>query len=167
MNVTDLEHILTEKDFEIAEANGIPRKLVRERFNRLFWDKKDCITKPVRGYRDDEWRMRCKELGIVDISTFDQRKLRGWDGKEAATKPKMSYEEVVQRIKKVHCKYPGWVYESIEKHGIPKQTFLNRMNMKNTKWTLEEACTVPKGVRLSDWRLRDYQSKRELESKSG
>jgi hypothetical protein len=30
--------------------------------------------------------------------------------------------------------------------------------MNKQKWTFEEAVTVPKGVRLADWRLRDYKS---------
>jgi hypothetical protein len=160
--ITELDHILTEKDFEIAEANGIPRKIVRARFNRLFWDKKDCITKPVRSYRDDEWRMKCKELGIVDITTFDQRIKRGWDGERAATVPKMTKDEIAQRNREIHQRYPSWVYDRLKQNNIKKQTFLNRM--KGNRWNLKEACTVPEGMTLVDY----YRNRvDELESKSG
>jgi hypothetical protein len=153
--ITDLEHVLTEKDFEIAKRNGIRRALVRERFNRSYWDKEECISKPVRPYNVG-WRKKCKELGKVNLATFDQRIKRGWKPEEAATLV-LTEEERIERIRQAKRKYPAWVYEALEKNGVPRQSFLNRMNLPDTKWTMEEACTAPKGVRLADWRLRDYK----------
>jgi hypothetical protein len=156
----DPEHTLTDEDFERAKQNGISRDLLKERFYRLFWDKEDCITEPVRKYDDyNGWRKECKRLGVVSVFTFDERVKRGWDIKEAATTPTLTKEEIAERVRagaELRRKYPDWVDEKIKEIGITKRTFYTRMNKQ--KWTFEEAVTVPKGVRLADWRLRDYKS---------
>jgi hypothetical protein len=156
--IMDLDHVLTDKDYEIAKRNGIRRAVVHTRFNRLFWDKEDCISKPVQSYNDhDGWRKECKRLGKVHLATFDQRIKRGWKPEEAATLV-LTEEERIERIRQAKRKYPAWVYAELGKNGVPRQTFLNRMNSSTADWTMEEACTAPKGVRLADWRLRDYKS---------
>jgi hypothetical protein len=160
MMITDLDHILTDKDYEIAEKNGISRRIARLRFNQLYWSKEDCITKPVRKYVESKWRRKCKELGIVDLPTFDQRvnKLK-WDEERAATTPPLSHEEIAELSRKKHRKYPGWVYDNLEKHNISNNTFHVRIR---GKWNIKEACTIPEGIDLVDY----YRNRvKELESK--
>jgi hypothetical protein len=153
--VIDQDHVLTDEDFETAKANGISKANLRIRFYRLYWDKEDCISIPVQPHKKhDGWRVKCKELGIVKLATFDKRMKYGWDAETAATTPAMTKEQVGERIRKMKRKYPKWVYEAIEKNNVPHKTFLNRMNSRTVDWTLEEACTAPKGMALADWRLR-------------
>jgi hypothetical protein len=162
MMITDLEHILTEKDYEIAAKNGISRRIARMRFNRLFWNKEDCITQPVRKYTESQWRAKCRDLGIVTLSTFDQRVNRlKWDEEKAATTPPLSHEEIADLTRKVNRKYPDWVHDNLKKHNISNKTFHGRIR---GKWNMEEACTIPEDIDLVDY----YRNRvKELESQLG
>jgi hypothetical protein len=155
-------HVLTKEDYEIAARNGIKRNTVDNRFYNLFWNKEECITKKPRKYKESHWRRKCIELGIVNVQTYDNRIRYGWDEEKAATTPPMTREEIAKKNRDNQRKFPLWVYESLKKNGIDQRTFASRMN--KSRWTMEEACTLPVGTRLVDY----YRNKvKELESQLG
>jgi hypothetical protein len=80
-----LEGKLTEKDYAIAEANGISRSLLYQRFYRHEWDKEKAMTKPVRQnlYLWEKW----KDKAVVSETTFRNRVHKGWTEEKAATTP--------------------------------------------------------------------------------
>jgi hypothetical protein len=162
MIVTDKAHVLTEEDYRVAEQNGICRKTLYTRFYIHYWNKEDALTRPVRKQSKTEWRSKCKELGIVNLMTYDNRLRYGWDEEKAATTPPMTREQIAEQNRKRNRKYPDWVYKAMDDNGISQKTFTSRVN-KN-KWTVKEACTVPVGMTLVDY----YRNRvNELESKSG
>ncbi|TYR75552.1 hypothetical protein FZC79_10295 [Rossellomorea vietnamensis] len=158
--VKDKAHILTESDIKIAEQNGINRKAAMKRFYELYWDKEDCITKPIQKREPNPWRKKCQELGIVPVTIYDARIKYGWDPEKAATTKRLTREEIAAMNKESQRKYPSWVYEAIEKNKISYGTFNSRVN--KLKWTIEEACTIPSDMRLIEY----YREKvKELEEK--
>jgi hypothetical protein len=76
---------LSENDYKIAEANGIPRNIVYMRFYRHAWDKEKAITQPVRQrlYLWEKW----KDKAVVSETTFRNRVHKGWPEEKAATTP--------------------------------------------------------------------------------
>lgn len=150
---------LTEEDYKIAESNGISRNTARHRYQYYFWDKDRAITEPVRGYIDKSKWVKIAEKNGVSRATFHYRMWKyKWSEEKAATTPTATKKQGIEKLRQSNRRYPEWVYEEMKKNNVPQQTFLNRMNMPNTKWTMEEACAAPKGTRLADWRLRHYQS---------
>lgn len=162
MTVIDKEHQLTEEDYQLAESRGIDRKNLYARFHYHYWNKEDAMTRPVRRHSKSPWRAKCKELGIVDVLTYDNRLRLGWDEERAATTPPMTRDEIAKQNRDRQRKYPAWAYEEIEKNNISIRTFQSRMSKQG--WTLEEACTIPPGTTLVDY----YRNRvKELESKLG
>ena len=121
---------ITPEDFKIAEENGIPEYVVTTRVRKLGWDIDRTITKPVRSKRKfTEEQIKIMEENGIDRNTASGRLNKGWDPKEALTRPKKRGK---QRI------YPDWVYEEADKHGIRYSALGNRIRRG---MSLEEACT--------------------------
>ena len=121
---------ITPEDFKIAEENGIPEYVVTTRVRKLGWDIDRAITKLVRSKRKfTEEQIKIMEENGVDRNTASGRLNKGWDLKEALTRPKKRGK---QRI------YPDWVYEEADKHGIRYSALGNRIRRG---MSLEEACT--------------------------
>ena len=121
---------ITPEDFKIAEENGIPEYVVTTRVRKLGWDIDRAITKPVRSKRKfTEEQIKIMEENGIDRNTASGRLNKGWDPKEALTRPKKRGK---QRI------YPDWVYEEADKHGIRYSALGNRIRRG---MSLEEACT--------------------------
>jgi hypothetical protein len=156
------EHELTKEDYEIAESRGIDKKTLYARFYVHYWNKDEAMTRPVRRHAKSPWRAKCKELGIVDVLTYDNRLRYGWDEEKAATTPPMSREEIAKQNRDRQRKYPSWVYDELDKNGINHRTFASRVTKQG--WTMEEACTLPVGTHLVDY----YRNRvKELESQLG
>ena len=85
----DLYREPTETDFEIAKANGISRKNVKQRLN-YGYTIMDAITKPVTKNRKNvaayEQRKSICEANGVGFKTFETRLRMGWDVDKAASK---------------------------------------------------------------------------------
>ena len=121
---------ITPEDFRIAEENGISKDTLLSRVRKLGWDIDRAITKPVRSKRKfTEEQIKIMEENGVDRNTASGRLNKGWDPKEALTRPKKRGK---QRI------YPDWVYEEADKHGIRYSALGNRIRRG---MSLEEACT--------------------------
>ena len=121
---------ITPEDFKIAEENGIPEYVVTTRVRKLGWDIDRAITKPVRSKRKfTEEQIKIMEENGIDRNTASGRLNKGWDPKEALTRPQKRGR---QRI------YPDWAYEEADKHGIRYSALGNRIRRG---MSLEEACT--------------------------
>lgn len=148
----DLYRDPTESDYEIAEANGISRKNVKQRLD-YGYTILDAITKPLAVNRKNKeayerWEKVCKENGI-GFKTFESRLKQGKSEEEAATTklyvPVPKIESGVKR--NVPELYRKWK-TTIEENGISFKTFQQRI-LKN--WPEEIAATKkPRGFR-SNW----------------
>ena len=143
---------ITPEDFKIAEENGISKSTLISRVRKLGWDIDRAITKPVRSKRKfTEEQIKIMEENGVDRNTASGRLNKGWDPKEALTRPKKRGK---QRI------YPDWVYEEADKHGIRYSALGNRIRRG---MSLEEACTekvITKQEALEIGRKKLKESKR-------
>ena len=143
---------ITPEDFKIAEENGISKSTLISRVRKLGWDIDRAITKPVRSKRKfTKEQIKIMEENGVDRNTASGRLKKGWDPKEALTRPKKRGK---QRI------YPEWVYEEADKHGIRYSALGNRIRRG---MSLEEACTkkvITKQEALEIGRKKLKESKR-------
>ncbi|WP_413782722.1 hypothetical protein [Bacillus cereus] len=80
----------TEKDYEIAAANGISKKHVFRRVKYSDWSIERSITEPVKKYKEDkhESMIIIAERNGISRPTYLKRvKEEGMPPYEAATKP--------------------------------------------------------------------------------
>lgn len=142
----------TESDYEIAEANGISRKNVKQRLD-YGYTILDAITKPLAVNRKnieayERWEEVCKANGI-GFKTFESRLKQGKSEEYAATTklyvPVPKIESGVKR--NVPELYRKWK-TTIEENGISFKTFQQRILKR---WPEEIAATKkPRGFR-SNW----------------
>lgn len=139
---------LTDEDYAIAEANGIPKKLVDYRYYYSYtkWTIERAITEPVKCTRQfqSEWD-EVKEIATangITRSLFGNRMRKG-ESKEQAAGPKMTKEERLERARQNSHKRNQYLMRAVE-NGIKPVTYYRRLALK---WTPEEACTEPVGGR--------------------
>ena len=81
---------LTERAYEIAAQNDIPRELAWQRFHVSNWTAEEAVTTPVKRWEGSpwpEWKETCKKNGVSN-SLFNRRvKVQGLTPKQAATTP--------------------------------------------------------------------------------
>lgn len=79
---------LTEDKYEIAEENGISRKVVFRRVVENGWDITRAITEPVntKHHPTGAWE-RWQHVAVVSYQNFRTRLSRGWTEAEAALTP--------------------------------------------------------------------------------
>jgi hypothetical protein len=75
---------LTDRDFKIAESNGISRHNAYQRFYNLHWTKEKAITEPMRCAISN--KQKCQEIGL-SYRTFCKRRSNGWSVERALTEP--------------------------------------------------------------------------------
>jgi hypothetical protein len=81
-------YYLTDEDYALAEANGIPKKNVYARYYMDGWNRERAITEPIlkRNPIWPQYRDLCKKNGIAH-RTFFARVQKGMDYERAATMP--------------------------------------------------------------------------------
>lgn len=132
---------ITPQDYEIADKNGINRKMLNKRVHELGWDIDRAITTPkiVRRTGWTEWKDIALSNG-VNYDCFKNRVKRyGFTQEQAAMTPKMTKEEIAKNSNR---KYPQQYLDLALKNGIPKSTFYKRV--KDLGWSLIQAATTPK-----------------------
>jgi hypothetical protein len=83
---------LTEEDFQKAEENGIPEKLVIARYAHKgynHWTKEEILSSPKRegNYRYSDEILSKAEANGVKYKLFVERVFKGWSEEKAATTP--------------------------------------------------------------------------------
>jgi hypothetical protein len=75
---------LSDRDYQIAESNGISRHNAYQRFYSNGWSKERAITEPLR--KDANYKRKCQEIGL-SYHTFCKRRKLGWSMERALTEP--------------------------------------------------------------------------------
>ena len=80
---------ITEQEYKEAEARGIGRGTVKNRYWSLGWSKYNALNKPLERKRNtltDEEKRTLEENGISK-KTYHQRLRVGWTKERAMTEP--------------------------------------------------------------------------------
>lgn len=135
---------LTEEDYQIAEKNGIHRKLAKYRYEQGGMDRLRAVTQPVRELRNDwpKWKEVAEKNG-VSMHLFYKRtgKDVGWTPERAATTPKFQPGQYYNTEKVI----PEELVKRAAKNGISKGTLYQRL--KRYEWDEERAVTEKPGSR--------------------
>lgn len=138
------DYYITDEEYAEAEKNGIYYQLLNTRIRDLGWDKQRAINTSVKRKRGHESHGHYPQQAIdnnISLSTYYSRVERGMSKEKASTKPVLRGKDKLKlfngNIGKPR-KYPDWVYDNLEKHGIAQPTFWHRVNRG---WTLEKAST--------------------------
>lgn len=139
----DTEYHLFPEDFARAEANGINRRALRQRFYENGWDKERALTQPLRISRPKGVYAEWKDLAIkhgVKPGTFEMRvrKLK-WDYHRAATTPTMTPAEALALHMPKERLIPNSIRELAKKNGINHRTLYYRVLV--AKWDMVRAAT--------------------------
>lgn len=132
-----MKDYLTPEDYEIAEKNGISRKLADSRFYDNNWEKERAITQPKRGpvlTIWDEWKEIAETNGIGK-STFNSRLEYGWEPEVAATK------ELAKTRSGGSKHFSDEILKLAAVNGITPRRLYSRVFESN--WSIEEAATMP------------------------
>lgn len=81
---------LTERAYEIANQNDIPRDIAYQRFHVNGWTAEDAITIPVKRWDGSPWpawKETCKKNGVSNPLFNARIKKQGMTPEEAATTP--------------------------------------------------------------------------------
>jgi hypothetical protein len=131
---------LTDRDYLIANQNGIDNA---NAFNRVYacgWDVERAITEPIRRKEDSLWmkyKEKANQIGITQMC-FYQRTYKGMTPEQAATTPKLPHGE---RWKKENVKLTKEIVDTATRNGIGYKTL--KMRVYTYKWDVERAITEP------------------------
>lgn len=132
-----MKDYLTPEDYEIAEKNGISRKLADSRFYDNNWNKERAITQPKRGpllTMWDQWKEVAEANGICK-STFNSRLEYGWEPEIAATK------ELAKTRSGGSKHFSDEILKMAATNGITPRRLYSRVFESN--WPIKEAATTP------------------------
>lgn len=150
------DYYITPEDFKRAEENGISNETLRQRVYSYRWPKEIAITKPIpKGTGWKEYKGLAQEHGIC-YRTFADRRKRGMDPYEAATKPVMDRKESIEiaRSKKKRT-FTDEQIRIAKQNGIGYLTLWSRH--KKRKMDIETAITRPL-LTPSETASRGYQA---------
>ena len=99
-----MSYYLTPEHFELAEKNGISKRLLSDRVYQQGWIIDRAISQPKQNKNNSEefklWAKVAESNGISRI-LFSQRILvSGWDYEKSATHKKMNKDEIAAEAKK-------------------------------------------------------------------
>ncbi|MFD6509368.1 hypothetical protein [Bacillus sp. NPDC060175] len=137
------DYYITPEDFKRAEENGISNERLRQRVYRAGWPKEEAITKKIsKGTGWKEYKDIAQEHGIC-YRTFADRRKRGWDPYEAATKPVMDNKESVKlaRSNKTDTVFTDDEVQRAKRNGISRDLLWCRV--RRWKWDVEVAINTP------------------------
>lgn len=139
---------ITDEDYMLAKAYGIPKKTVYERFYIHGWDKERALTEKVRQRLDvkgmlerdyPNYQELIEESGLSYQLVY-ARIRRGMGFYEALKSKKLTYSESEQKKKK-KGRITEEQYAIALKNGICKATVKGRVY--GYGWSVEEAITRP------------------------
>ncbi|TCW59056.1 hypothetical protein EC917_101310 [Bacillus thuringiensis] len=134
----------TEKDYEVAERNGISKVNVDQRVNKLNWSIEDAITKPIYVSFRKKYKkfVEIAEKNGISYRNFRNRvNVHKWDPEEAATTPILTYQEVVEKLNSKKRIIPKEIFDKARKNGICGSTLQTRILVM--KWDMDVAATKP------------------------
>jgi hypothetical protein len=123
--------LVSKRDIERAELNGISRSTLLNRVYSLGMEVEEAIAIPVMKNPPSLWR-DYESVAVIGRTTFYSRVRKGWGPKEAAITPLQPRKG--QKIFPEHIK-------TAKKHGISHATLKMRVN--GYHWSLERATTEP------------------------
>ncbi|WP_283746295.1 MULTISPECIES: hypothetical protein [Bacillus cereus group] len=146
--INPYDYYITPEEYEIAERNGINRKVLNERVRNLKWDKTIAMTKPVRKSKSTGWR-QVKEIALkngICRQTYYARRKKGWKLIDAISKPPISKYQALELAEKANY----WGANKILSEEQLKVALSNgvsyrlaRERIKRLKWPIEIAITTP------------------------
>ena len=141
-----MSYYLTPKHFDLAEKNGISKRLLSDRVYQRGWLIDRAISRPKQNKNNSEdfklWAKVAESNGISGI-LFSQRLIvSGWSYEKAATRKKMNKDEIADEAKKtnVYTVFTKQQHEVANANGIKKGTMYARV--RDYGWTVDEAITV-------------------------
>lgn len=137
------DYYITPEDFKRAEENGISNERLRQRVYGAGWPKEKAITKQIsKGTGWKEYKDIAGEHGIC-YRTFADRRKRGMDPYEAATKPVMDSSESIKiaRASKTDTVFTDDQVQRAKRNGISRELLWCRVRC--WKWDIEEAINTP------------------------
>ncbi|PFX51269.1 hypothetical protein COL36_27945 [Bacillus wiedmannii] len=150
-------YYITPEDFKRAEGNSISNDTLRQRVYSYGWPKEKAITKPVsKGTGWKEYKGIAEEHGIC-YRTFADRRKRGWDPHEAATKPVIGNKEAIKiaRASKIDTVFTDKQVQRAKCNGISRELLWCRV--RRWKWDVETAINTPT-LTPSEAASRGYQA---------
>ncbi|RAS90291.1 hypothetical protein A6E21_25880 [Bacillus cereus] len=150
------DYYITPEDFKRAEGNGISNDTLRQRVYSYGWPKEKAITKSVsKGTGWKEYKGIAEEHGIC-YRTFADRRKRGWDPHEAATKPITENKASIRiaRSSRVDRVFTDEQIQRAKQNGIEYDLLWDRV--RRWKWDVETAINTPV-LTLSQAASRGYQ----------
>ena len=141
-----MSYYLNPKHFELAEKNGISKRLLSDRVYQRGWLIDRAISQPKQNKNNSEefklWAKIAENNGISSI-LFSQRLIvSGWSYEKAATRKKMNKDEIADEAKKtnVYRIFTKQQHEVAKANGIKKGTMYARV--RDYCWTVDDAITV-------------------------
>jgi len=141
-----MSYYLTPEHFELAEKNGISKRLLSDRVYQRGWLINRAINQPKQNKNNTEvfklWAKVAEANGIRSI-LFSQRLIVSkWSYEKAATHKKMNKDEIAAEAKKtnVYRIFTKEQHEIAKANGIKKGTMYARV--RDYGWTVDDAITV-------------------------
>lgn len=139
------DYYITPEDFKRAEGNGISNDTLRQRVYSYGWPKEKAITKPASngtGWKD--YKDIAEEYGIC-YRTFVDRRKRGLDPYEAATKPVMKKSDSISlaRASKTDTVFIDEQVRRAKQNGVSREILWDRVKRRRQKWDIEVAINTP------------------------
>jgi len=121
-----MSYYLTPEHFELAEKNGISKRLLSDRVYQQGWIIDRAISQPKQNKNNSEefklWAKVAESNGISRI-LFSQRILvSGWDYEKSATHKKMNKDEIAAEAKKTNV----YTVFTKEQHEVAKANGLKK-----------------------------------------
>ena len=126
------DYYITPEEYSIAASNGIDKANLDRRIRRLGWSKERALKEPIKkNTKRDRWLRIALENSIKKSTFFGRINRLGWSEEKAATTP-------VVRTAIRNRKYSDELYNTLEKNGISKSLFYDRIRKG---WDIERAST--------------------------
>ena len=133
MNIYDF--YITPEEYEIACKVGISKGALERRIRLYGWSKEKALTQEPQVRTDKDYWIKIAESNGISIKTFLSRVNRSkWDCEKAATFP-------IKYTAERNRKYSDELYKTLEKNGISKTLFYDRIRKG---WTKDRASTEKK-----------------------
>ena len=148
-----MQAYLTDKDFEIAKANGINYNVAYNRFYNSGWSAEKAITEPVRKKSNCLWhsyRDQGEKNGVSYHLFYERTKNQGMTPEEAVNTPVVPSGGNHRPLR-----FTPEVLERAAANGVSKNTLKSRLY--SCGWSLEQAISTPID---KSRRRKDYEATR-------
>ena len=133
MNIYDF--YITPEEYEIALRNGISNYTLERRIRLYGWSKERALSEPSQKHNNrDKWLKIALKNGIKRSTFLGRINKYGWSEERAAT-------ILVIETSVKNRKYSDELYKTLEKNGISKTLFYDRIRKG---WSKDRASTEKK-----------------------